>query len=102
MNNNNTKLLTIVTEAALESRLINDIEQLGALGYTITNARGKGSRGLRSGSWEASANIRIEVICGPDLAKQIANHLQKKYYDNYAMVTFTSDVEVLRPNKFSD
>ncbi|MGK0375606.1 MAG: hypothetical protein ACJA2E_002086 [Arenicella sp.] len=102
MNNNNTKLLTIVTEAALESRLINDIEQLGALGYTITNARGKGSRGLRSGSWEASANIRIEVICGPDLAKQIANHLQKKYYDNYAMVTFSSDVEVLRPNKFSD
>jgi hypothetical protein len=102
MNNNNTKLLTIVTEAALESRLINDIEQLGALGYTITNARGKGSRGLRSGSWEASANIRIEVICGPDLAKQIANHLQKKYYDNYAMVTFSSDVEVLRPNKFSN
>jgi hypothetical protein len=44
----------------------------------------------------------IEVICGPDLAKQIANHLQKKYYDNYAMVTFSSDVEVLRPNKFSD
>lgn len=102
MNNNNTKLLTIVTEAALESRLVNDIEQLGALGYTITNARGKGSRGLRGGSWEASANIRVEVICGPDLANLLANHLQNKYYDNYAMVTFTSDVEVLRPNKFSD
>lgn len=102
MNNHNTKLLTVITEAALESRLINDIEQLGGLGYTISNARGKGSRGLRSGSWEANANIRIEVICGPELAIQLAEHLQQNYYDNYAMVTFTSDVEVLRPIKFSD
>jgi hypothetical protein len=102
MKNHNTKLLTIITEAALESRLINDIEQLGSLGYTISDVRGKGSRGLRSGSWEASANIRIEVICGPDLAHQLADHLQEKYYENYAMVTFTSNVEVLRPNKFSD
>jgi hypothetical protein len=102
MNSHNTKLLTVITEVALESHLINDIEQLGGLGYTISNARGKGSRGLRSGSWEANANIRIEIICGPELAKQLAEHLQQKYYDNYAMVTFTSDVEVLRPTKFSD
>jgi hypothetical protein len=41
------KLLTIVTKAAPEDTLVRDIETLGARGYTITDARGKGSRGQR-------------------------------------------------------
>src|SRR6056297_1877386 len=36
------KLLTVVTESVLEPQLVRDIERLGARGYTITNARGKG------------------------------------------------------------
>jgi hypothetical protein len=101
MKTHTIKLLTIFTETALESLLINDLEQHGALGYTITNARGKGSKGVRSGSWEANSNIRIEVICTEDLAKALTDHLQEKYYDNYAMVAFiTSEIEVLRPEKF--
>lgn len=94
------KLLTIFTEAALESLLISDLEKHGAPGYTITNARGKGSKGLRSASWEANSNIRIEVICTDKLANELTAHLQDKYYDNYAMVAFTSEIEVLRPEKF--
>ncbi len=94
------KLVTIITEAALEKNLINDIEQLGVKGYTVTDARGKGSAGTRHGGWDASANIRLETICDVQIAKNIAEHLQKKYYDNYAMVLFTSDIEVLRPGKF--
>ncbi|MFT7688345.1 MAG: nitrogen regulatory protein PII [Candidatus Azotimanducaceae bacterium] len=93
-------LLTIFTEAALETSLVADIEKLGAQGYTITNARGKGSRGLREASWEANSNIRIEIICSGEIAKKITSHLQKTYYDNYAMVTFTTNVDVLRPEKF--
>jgi hypothetical protein len=42
------RLLTVITEAALERELIAEIESLGARGYTISDARGKGSRGLRS------------------------------------------------------
>lgn len=102
MGNENVKLLTIYTESALESSLIDDIEEKGAVGYTITNARGKGSSGVRSASWEANSNIRIEIICDADLAKELAKHLQRHYYDNYAMVTFISDIEVLRPEKFSN
>lgn len=101
MTNENAKLITIFTEAALESRLIKDIEWLGAPGYTITNARGGGSRGLRGASWEANSNIRIEVICSVKVAEQISAHLQATYYDNYAMVTFSSDIQVLRPEKFT-
>lgn len=96
----NTILMTIYTEAALETNLVKDIDALGAPGYTITNARGRGSRGLRGASWEANSNIRIEILCSNELAQTLTSHLQKTYYDNYAMVTFTTSVNVLRPEKF--
>lgn len=102
MSNKNATLLTIYTEAALESHLIKDMEQHGVSGYTITNARGKGTRGLRSGSWDQNSNIRLEIICNSQLAHDLARYLQDSYYDNYAMVTFISDIEVLRPEKFND
>ena len=101
MTNENARLLTIYTEAALESHLITDLERHGAAGYTITNARGKGSRGVRTSSWDANSNIRIEVICDSRLARSFMAYLEETYYDNYAMVVYLSDIEVLRPNKFS-
>jgi len=94
------KLLTVVTESALEARLVRDLERQGASGYTITNARGKGHRGVREAGWEVESNIRIEVVCDEATARRIAAHLQQHYYDNYAMILLLSDVEVLRPQKF--
>ena len=93
-------LLTIVTEAAIENRLVRDLDRLGAHGYTVVNARGKGSRGVRDAGWDASANIRVEVICEQKTARAIAVHLRDHYYDNYAMITMVSEVQVLRPEKF--
>jgi lysyl-tRNA synthetase class I len=100
MNSHQRKLLTIVTEAALESTLVRDIEALGAHGYTITDARGKGSRGVRDAGWEASGNIRVEMICEAATAEAIAAHLKQHYYDDYAMILFMTEVDVLRPEKF--
>ena len=94
------KLMTIVTEAVIEHAVLKDLERLGAHGYTVTNARGKGSRGVRDAGWEANANIRIKVVCELDTAKAIAQHLKVKYYDNYAMIMMLSDVQVMRPDKF--
>lgn len=94
------KLLTIVTEGAIENLVVRDIDRLGAHGYTITEARGRGSRGVRSSSWDASSNIRIEVVCDGACAERISSHLRATYYQNYAMIVFISDVTVLRPEKF--
>jgi hypothetical protein len=94
------KLLTVITEAALEKDVCRDVEKLGAHGYTVTDARGKGNRGVREASWEPSGNIRVEVVCDEPTARAIAGHLREKYYANYAMILFLSDVEVLRPGKF--
>lgn len=94
------KLLTIVCEAALESSLLRDLETLGARGYTVTDARGKGTRGRRDATWDRHANIRVEVLCTAETASDICEALRERYYDNYSMVLFAADVEVLRPEKF--
>ena len=95
------KLVTIVTEAVLEPDLLEELEVLGASGYTITEARGSGSRGVRDAGWQSSGNVRVEVVCSRELADKIAQRLRDKYYDHYAMILFESDIRVLRPGKFS-
>lgn len=95
------KLVTIITEAALEFELLEVLDTLGASGYTITNARGKGSRGVRDAGWTSSSNIRIEVICSEELATTLTGYLHENFYNNYAMVVYESDVSVLREDKFN-
>lgn len=95
------KLVTIITEAVLEPELLKGLEKLGVSGYTITNARGKGSRGIRDAGWTSSGNIRVEVICSEELATEITQHLYDKYYKHYAMVVYESDVSVMREGKFN-
>lgn len=100
MNSHMRKLLTIITEAALENLLLKDLERLGAHGYTVSDARGKGARGTRTSAWDSNSNIRVEVVCDEPTADVIAAHLQAHYYDDYAMILFIADVAVLRPKKF--
>jgi len=94
------KLLTIICETDLERRLSDDVMALGANGYTVTEARGRGAHGERDAAWGPSGNIRMEVICEAAVAGTIATHLRKAYFANYSMVLYLSDVEVLRDDKF--
>jgi hypothetical protein len=63
-------LLTILSEAVLEDILIDEIMALGAKGYTISEARGRGTHGVRTGKWTAGGNIRIEVLGDNALCSQ--------------------------------
>ncbi len=94
------KLLTIISEAALEETLIREIEALGAHGYTITEARGKGGRGKRDAAWAPHANIRLEVLCSEPTALAICEGVRERYYANYSVIIFVSDVAIMRPEKF--
>ncbi|MFG0283242.1 MAG: DUF3240 family protein [Phycisphaerales bacterium JB039] len=94
------RLVTVITEAVIEKEIIQELTALGVSGYTITDVRGKGHRGVRTTGWEHGANIRVEIVCQDALARAIAEHLRERYYDNYAMILYISDVEVLRPEKF--
>lgn len=101
MSTTDRKLVTIITEAVLENELCDFLATLGASGYTVTNARGSGSRGVRSAGWSASSNVRIEVVCSAQLAAEIEKQVSERYYADYAMILFESDIHVLRPDKFS-
>lgn len=93
-------LLTVITEAAIEQTLLRDLDKLGVRGYTVSDARGRGSRGVRDARWDEAANIRIEVICARALADAALSHIHEHYYANYAMVAFLSDIEIIRADKF--
>jgi hypothetical protein len=94
------KLVIIVCEAGLEESVADEVMRLGAHGYTVSDARGSGARGRREATWPASGNIRMEVVCDEQAARAIAARLQTGYFENYAMVLYVADVEVLRANKF--
>lgn len=100
MDTTHRKLLTIITEAVLEPRLIDLVRKMGASGYTVTEARGSGSRGVRSAGWTHNGNIRLELICSDAVAVKISEHLKAHFYADYAMVSFVMDVSVLRADKF--
>jgi nitrogen regulatory protein P-II 2 len=91
-------LLTIVAEDVLEQRLIRDLHRFGIGGYTITPARGEGVRGMREGA--TGANIRIETVTTDELASTFLDHLHERYFTNYAMVAWLSEVRVARPEKY--
>ena len=88
-------LLTIVTETILEDTLIDEIMALGAKGYTITDARGRGTHGLRSGKWTKEGNIRIEIIGDAELCARIVARLDDAYEENYGLLMYTSTVELM-------
>ncbi|PIE23675.1 MAG: transcriptional regulator [Planctomycetota bacterium] len=94
------KLLVVVTEAEIEDEIVRTLEEAGAHGYTVSEVRGKGERGLRSAGWRRDANIRVEVLCGEAAAEHFIEVLQERFLANYAMVLWTCEAMVLRPHKF--
>ena len=93
------KLVTIVAEAVLEDRLLRDLQQLGVRGWTVSTARGKGSRGLRVSDWEGG-NVRIEVLANEQVADKVLDLLAEQYFPAYAVVAWVENVQVVRGEKY--
>ncbi|MCU0418473.1 MAG: hypothetical protein MUC38_02350 [Cyclobacteriaceae bacterium] len=94
------KLVTIIAEDVLEDTLAKEITALGAKGYTVVTVRGKGEQGMRENLWEGE-NVKIETIVSDEVALKILAHLQRKYFDKYAMVAYVTDVHVVRTQHFT-
>ncbi|MDX2003947.1 MAG: transcriptional regulator [Meiothermus sp.] len=94
------KLVTIIAEGFLEDKLIREVRRLGAKGYTVTPARGEGSRGVRASEWEGG-NIRLECIVSPEVAEKIVKRLAEVYFTNFAVIAYLESVEVVRGDKYT-
>lgn len=85
------KLVTIICESVLEHLLERQLPKLGVQGYTISDARGMGHHGKRSGAWGKEGNIRIDVLCDDELSIKLIEYLENKYEKNYAFLVFSTD-----------
>jgi nitrogen regulatory protein PII len=90
------KLLTIVTEQVLESKLKELVGRAGAAGYTITSAvHGKGRHGERSGGpWDIADNIKMILVVPKEIADSILKSVDKEYGHSYSILAFMHDVDV--------
>lgn len=93
------KLVTIIAETILEERLLRELRQLGARGYTVGAARGEGTRGIQAIDWEGQ-NVRIETLVGAETAARIMAYLADHYFTDYAVIVYSVDAEVLRSEKY--
>ena len=94
MNAPNQLLLTVICEAILESDLEVELPRLGVRGYTISDARGSGTHGRRSGAWRKEGNIRVEILCDATLAQRVVEHLCREYERDYGLLIFSTSVQV--------
>ena len=86
-------LLTIIAEAVLRDRLIEELHRCGSKGYTLSEAVGDGSRHIRSGDMPGE-NIRIETITTHEVAEKLLNVLSNNYFPHYAIIAFVTDVSI--------
>ena len=98
------KKIVVITEKIIAEAVAAVIEECGATGWTITDADGKGSRGIRSServAMETMANVKIETIVSDAAqADAIAEKIAAKFFRNYSGIMYAMDVEILRPHKF--
>jgi nitrogen regulatory protein P-II 2 len=93
------KLVTVIAEPVLETKLTHELRALGATGFTVVEGRGEGSRGRHAGEIPG-VNIRIEAIVSPEVAERIMERFAAQYFNDYAMVVYQTDVAVIRGDKY--
>jgi len=93
------KKLTIIGEAVLESRLLEDLRRTGAKGWTISEVRGRGSRGLSTVD-PTGAQIRIESIVAEGVSQRVLELLARDYFAHYAVISWVETVHVVRGDKY--
>lgn len=93
------KLITIIAEPVLETRITAELLTLGATGFTVVDGRGAGSRALHAAEIPG-VNIRIESIATAPVADRIVEHIATQYFTDYSVIAYVSDVAVVRGEKY--
>jgi len=93
------KLITIVAETVLRDRLPRRLLEWGATGFTVCASHGRGSRGTRTGDVPGES-VRIEVIVDGEAADRILAGIRDLYFENYAVIAWVTDVQVVRGDKY--
>jgi nitrogen regulatory protein PII len=93
------KLVTIVCETVLLPRITGQLLKWGSTGYTVTPAQGRGSRGTRTGDIPGECH-RVEAVVDDATAERILSGVSDHYFENYAVIAWVADVQVVRGTKY--
>lgn len=93
------QLVTIIAAQELEDQLLHEIKALGARGYTVAQVRGQGIHGARASEYEGE-NVRIETIVDSRTAQRIEEEIARRYFSEWAIVLYATQISVLRPGRF--
>ena len=99
MNTTERQIVTVIAEAAVESRLIADIKRLGAKGYSVGHVRGEGTTGRLLQDLNGPS-VRLETIVTETVADAILEHLAADYFGRFAVVAWVAPARVLRSERF--
>jgi len=94
------KKVTIVGERVLKDPLLELLRLHGARGFTLTAVEGEGSRGVRASEWEGR-NVCIDTIVSAEVADAIMEAVGERYFDDFAVIVYSVDVDVLRGDKYA-
>jgi len=94
------KLITIIADDAIENKIIEDLKSVSVKGYTITEARGEGLNSIHDSSWEGKS-VRIETLVSEGKGDKILSIMAEKYLEKFAMIVFSSDVKIIRKERFN-
>lgn len=93
------KKVTIVTERLLREEIVELLKKHGATGWSIAAVEGEGSRGNRTSDFEGR-HSQIETIVSAETADAIMEDIAGSYFENWSLITYSADVEVLRGEKY--
>jgi len=93
------KKVTIVAERLPREQILGLIRKHGASGWSIAAVEGEGSRGNRTSDFEGR-NSQIDTIVSAETADAIMADIAENYFADWAVIVYTSDVEVLRGEKY--
>jgi nitrogen regulatory protein P-II 2 len=92
-------LLTIIAEPVLRERLVAEVQRLGSTGYTLTEVSGEGSRHRRVGDM-LEGNFKLESVVTEAVAQRLLGLLAMEYFPRFALIAYTTPVEVVRGDKY--
>lgn len=96
----NIKLLTITCEILAQSKVKEILKRHKMTGYTSYEVEGMGNEGLRGHGLPEEKNVKIEVVLTEQSAEKIIEEILRTLLPDYAIILYTSDVQVARMEKF--
>ncbi|MEI6240288.1 MAG: transcriptional regulator [Planctomycetia bacterium] len=95
------KIVTVVGETVIMEDIAEEGVKLGATGFTMTEVNGHGSRSARNvASTTGPRTTKVEFVVPADVAVSILTHVSHQYFDDYAVIAWLADVQVVRGQNY--